>query len=147
MAARAAAARGALLDTSVIVASLDPDEPHHRACDRLLAAGGHLLYVHALAETFSILTGGRQGRRVRPAVAAGLIEDSVMPFVQVVSLSGKEMMAALAAAESAGVRGGAVYDWLHLVAAKKAGAARLLTLDLRDFRALARPGDPAIESP
>lgn len=103
--------------------------------------------MHALAETFSILTGGRQGRRLRPAVAAGLIEESVLPFVQVVSLSGKEVMAALQGSDARGVRGGTVYDLLHLAAARKAGAARLMTLDRRDFQALAQPGDPRIESP
>jgi hypothetical protein len=30
-----------LLDTSVVIASLDADEPHHEACDRLLSLGGH----------------------------------------------------------------------------------------------------------
>lgn len=137
----------ALIDTSVVLASLDPDEAHHPACDQLLAQGGHLLYVHGLAETFSILTGGRHGRRLRPAVAAGLIKDSVLPFVQLVSLNGKEVMAALETADARGVRGGAVYDLLHLAAARKAGASRLLTLDRRDFQALAQPGDPRIDSP
>lgn len=137
----------ALIDTSVVLASLDPDEAHHQACDQLLAQGGHLLYAHALAETFSILTGGRQGRRLRPATAAGLIKDSVLPFVQLVSLSGREVVAALETADARGVRGGAVYDLLHLAAARKAGAARLLTLDRRDFQALAQPGDPRIEGP
>ena len=47
------------LDTSVILGSLDPDEPHHPACDRLVAEGGHTIHVHALAETLSVLTGGR----------------------------------------------------------------------------------------
>lgn len=137
----------ALIDTSVVLASLDPDEAHHPACDQLLAQGGHLLYVHGLAETFSILTGGRHGRRLRPAAAAGLIKDSVLPFVQLVSLSGRELMAALETADARGVRGGAVYDLLHLAAARKAGASRLLTLDRRDFQALAQPGDPRIDSP
>jgi len=137
----------ALVDTSVVLASLDPDEEHHAACDRLLAAGGHTLYVHGLAETFSILTGGRHGRRVSPAVASSLIEHSVLPFVRVVSLTGREMMAALGASEGRGVRGGAIYDLLHLVAARKAGADKLVTLDLRNFQALCRPGDPRIESP
>lgn len=142
-----ATAEAALVDTSVVVASLDPDEPRHAACDRLLAAGGHWMYVHGLAETFSILTGGRQGRRLRPSAAADLIAESVLPYVRTVSLSGKEVMAALAGAEARGARGGAAYDLLHLVAARKAGATRLLTLDTRDFQALARPGDPLIESP
>ena len=137
----------ALLDTSVIVASLDADEAHHTACDRLVAAGGHLAYVHALAETFAILTGGRQGRRLRAAVALQLIEQSVLPYLQLQALSGKDMVAALSDCERRGVRGGAVYDWLHLAAARKAGADRVVTLNLRDFEALVRPGDPRIEAP
>jgi hypothetical protein len=48
------------LDSSVLVASLDPDEPDHAAYDALLPAGGHQAWAHALAETFSVLTGGRQ---------------------------------------------------------------------------------------
>lgn len=135
------------LDTSVILASLDPDEPQHAACDRLVAEGGHKIHVHALAETFSILTGGRQGRRLGAGLVARLIEESVLPYVQAVSTSGPQMMAALADCESRGVRGGAVYDWLHLAAARQADAEALVTLDLRDFQALSRPGDPRIESP
>jgi predicted nucleic acid-binding protein len=135
------------LDTSVILASLDPDEAHHVACDRIVSAGGNKAYVHALAETFSILTGGRHGRRLNASTVAALIEQSVLPYVQALTLTGKDMMAALVECESRGVRGGAIYDWLHLAAARKAGAEVLITLDLRDFQALTRPGDPRIEMP
>jgi len=135
------------LDTSVLLASLDADESQHAACDRLVAAGGHGVYAHALAETFSILTGGRQGRRLKPGLAARLIEKSVLPFVQLRTLSGPDLMAALHECEARGVRGGAVYDWLHLAAARKAGAEVLYTLDTRDFQALVQPGDPVIAAP
>lgn len=135
------------LDTSVILASLDPDEVHHAACDRIVSAGGNKAYVHALAEAFSILTGGRHGRRLNAATAVRLIEQSVLPYVQAQTLTGKDMMAALLECESRGVRGGAIYDWLHLAAARKAGAEVLITLDLRDFQSLSRPGDPRIEMP
>jgi predicted nucleic acid-binding protein len=134
-------------DTSVILASLDPDESHHVACDRIVAAGGGSIYLHALAETFPILTSGRQGRRLNASAAVRLIEQSVLPYVQTQTLSGPALMAALAECESRGVRGGAIYDWLHLAAARNAGAEVLFTLDLRDFQALARPGDPRIEVP
>ncbi|HMO49235.1 MAG TPA: hypothetical protein PKB14_24825 [Rubrivivax sp.] len=63
------------------------------------------------------------------------------------ALAGKDMLGALAECEARGVRGGAIYDWLQLAAAGKAGAELLLTLDLRDFRSLARRGDPRIEMP
>jgi predicted nucleic acid-binding protein len=134
------------LDTSVLLASLDADEVHHAACDRLMSGGDHTVYVHALAETFSILTGGRKGRRLSAATAAQLIEHSVLPFVKVQALSGREVMGALLECEARGVCGGAIYDWLHLAAARKAGAEVLVTLDARDFQALSKPGDPRIES-
>lgn len=136
-----------LLDTSVIIASLDGDELHHATCDRLLARGGHSVYAYALAETFSILSGGRQTRRLRPALVAQLIEDSVLPFVELVHLTGKETMTVIADCERRGARGGAVYDLLHLAAARKAGVQALVTLDLRDFQALSKPGDPIIRAP
>ena len=137
----------ALLDTSVVLASLDADEPAHKACDALVAEGRHRVYVHALAETFSILTGGRGSRRLAPAVAARLLRDSVLPFVEVVSLSGPDAAEAIAQAHVRGVRGGAIYDYLHLAAARKAQATAVYTLDARNFQAFARPGDPPIVSP
>lgn len=134
-----------LLDTSVLLASLDPDEPQHAVCDRLVADGGHVVYAHALAETFSILTGGRMGRRLAADVAVRLIEGSLLPFVDVEVLGSTELIQALAECESRGVRGGAVYDWLHMAAARKAGVDAVVTLNLRDFLALTKPGDPRVE--
>ena len=95
-------------DTSVILASLDPDESHHVECDRIVAAGGGSIDVHALAETFSILTGGRQGRRLNASAAVRVIEQSVLPYVQTQTPSGAALMAALAECEPCGVRGGAL---------------------------------------
>ncbi len=134
----------ALLDTSVILASLDPDESSHEHCDRLISGGGHWINVHALSESFSILTGGRMKRRVKAAVATRLLKESVLPFVRTLTLNEKEIMSALADSEIRGVRGGAVYDYLHLIAARKANVDRLITLDSRNFLALCKPGDPEI---
>lgn len=64
------------LDTSVIPAPLNPDEAHHAACDRIVAAGGSKIYGRALAETFSVLTGGRQCRRLGASAAVRLVEQS-----------------------------------------------------------------------
>jgi len=41
----------------------------------------------------------------------------------------------------------AIYDYLHLVAARKAKAARFYTLNVTNFTAIHRPGDPEIEHP
>lgn len=50
-------------------------------------------------------------------------------------------------ARAHGVRGGAVYDYMHLVAARKGKADVLFTLNLSDFQHLHREGDPEIRHP
>jgi len=64
-----------------------------------------------------------------------------------VELPAAELLLAIREAEGVGARGGALYDFLHLVAARKAGASQLYTLNHRHFAALARSGDPRIETP
>ena len=135
----------AVLACSVVLASLHEAEPHHEACSALLLQGGHALYVHALAEVYSTLTGGAQGLRVGADLAQRLLRESVLPYVKTVTLAERDLMAALAQARSRGVRGGAVYDYLQLVAARKVGAEALVTLELKHFSALVREGDPRIE--
>jgi AbrB family looped-hinge helix DNA binding protein len=134
-----------LLDSSVVLASLHEAESHYEACSALLLQSGHTLFVHALAELFSTLTGGAQGLRVGADLAQRLLRESVLPYVKTVTLAERDVMAALAQAQSSGVRGGAVYDFLHLVAARKSGAEAVVTLDKKHFAALGRAGDPRIE--
>ena len=49
--------------------------------------------------------------------------------------------------QSRGVRGGAIHDYLHLVAARKVGAQRFYTLNVSDFQSFHRQGDPEIVHP
>ncbi len=134
-----------LLDSSVLLASLYEDELHHEACSALLLQGGHAVYGHALAEVFSTLTGGANAPRVGADLAHRLLSESILPHVKTVTLTERDVMTALAQAQSRGVRGGAVYDYLHLMAARKCGAAAVVTLDRKHFTALVRDGDPRIE--
>jgi predicted nucleic acid-binding protein len=134
-----------LLDSSVVLASLHEAEPRHEACSDLLLRGGHGLYVHALAEVFAFLTGGARGLRVGADLAQRLLRESVLPYVKTVTLTERDVMAALAQAQARGVRGDAVYDYLHIVAARKSGAEVLVTLDTKHFSALVREGDPRVE--
>jgi predicted nucleic acid-binding protein len=137
----------AVLDSSILVAALVEAEQHHIACGALLDKPGMHIPAHALAETFSALTGGRLGYRVLPETAMELLEQSVLAYVEVITLSAKEMTMGLKAAPSRGVRGAAIYDYLHLVAARKAKARRLYTLDVANFRSFHRAGDPEIVRP
>jgi len=135
------------LDTSVVIAALDASDPDHAACRRLLLSAKLFLYSHALTEAFSTLTGGALGIRISAEAAAAILSDNVVPRVGVIHLTDGELLAAYKDSTRRGIRGGAIYDYLHLVAACKVGAERIYTLNLGDFRAFHRPGDPEIASP
>lgn len=137
----------ALLDSSVLVAALASDELKHAECLALLLKGGNCIYSHALLETFSTLTGGKLGVRVTADFAARMLSETVLPRVTVIELSSEENIAALATAQSRGVRGGGVYDYMHLVAAKKANVTVIHTLNLDDFLHLRRNDDPEVQLP
>lgn len=135
------------LDSSVLVAALIEDEPSHEACLALLRRKPLAVWTHGLAETFATLTGGRLGLRVSPRIAAELIESSLIPRLRLIELNAADVAAAIRGADTAGARGGALYDFLHLIAARKCGAKAVYTLNARHFLALARSGDPAVEEP
>ena len=137
----------AVLDTSVIVAALDDSDPEHADCRKILLRGKPGAFSHALSETFSTLTGGRLGYRLSPADTASLLRDSVAPTLTVISLTESDLLDAYAESEMRGIRGGAIYDYLHLIAARKAGATQMVTLNTTDFQAFHRSGDPVIVHP
>ncbi len=93
------------------------------------------------------MTGGKLISRILPSVVSEVLTVSVLPRVRPIGLSAAETIAAFAETEERGVRGGAIYDYLHLVAARKAGARKLYTLDLDNFRSFHRHGDPEIVHP
>jgi predicted nucleic acid-binding protein len=135
------------LDSSVLIAALVEAELHHDACGQLLDPPRKHVYAHALSEVYSVLTGGRLGFRVSPEIAIQLLEQSVLPNVEVVTLSARELIASLKEAPLRGVRGAAIYAYLHLAAARKAKADRIYTLDVANFQAFHRLGDPEATLP
>jgi predicted nucleic acid-binding protein len=91
--------------------------------------------THALAETFSALTGGRLAIRLE-ADAAFKVVDNLAADLDFVDLDPWEVRSALKQAQHRGVRGGRVHDYLHARAAEKSGAPELLTTDQYDFTSL-----------
>lgn len=137
----------AAADSSVLIASLLGSDPHHEASVSVLEEHRPFIHRHALVETFSTLTGGRLGFRTSPDATAQLIRESILPWVRTTELDDAELIAALSDSQDRGVRGGAIYDFLHLRAARKVGAFLLYTKDLNDFKSFHRPGDPEIAHP
>lgn len=125
-------------DTSVLVSAFVEDERCHEACSDVVAnSDDGVVSVHALAECFSILTGGRLSIRLLPETATQLIETNIVQRMKVVTLTARETMQVLASCQKLGVRGGGIYDCLHIAAARKAEADQLYTLNLRHFTAFA----------
>ena len=87
---------------------------------------------HALAETFSVLTSGKFSIRTDAEAAAQIVEELVADL-KFVDLTALEIITALKKAKRLGVRGGRVHDFLHAVAAEKAGADKIITLDQNGF--------------
>jgi len=135
------------VDTSVLVAAMVADEPRHAMCAALLDRADVHFYSHGVLEAFSTLTGGRRAFRLPASLVSEMLTEDFLPSLRIVAVPPSEMSRHLKKTETYGVRGGAVFDYMHLVAAKKSGASRFYTLNLSHFRAIARDGDPEILLP
>lgn len=134
-------------DSSVLIASLVGNDPHHEASASVLEEHRPFVHRHALVETFSTLTSGRLGFRMSPDATVQLIRESILPWVRTTELDDAELIEAMSVSQDRGVRGGAIYDFLHLRAARKVSASRLYTKDINDFKSFHRQGDPEIVHP
>ncbi len=91
--------------------------------------------THTLAEVFSTLTGGNLAFRLDADGAARTVANLAVDL-DFYDLAAEDILQALKEARKRGVRGGRVHDYLHAVAAEKAGAKKLITLDRNDFEDL-----------
>lgn len=126
-------------DTSALIMALHDETIRDR-----LAGGEHVTRTHSLSEMFSVLTGGRFRVKYSPGNAALLAAD-IAQQLTFVDLSTEEALQGLKEAGRHQVFGGRVHDWMHALAAEKAGATSLLTLNGDDFAGLERGF--AVEAP
>tara|TARA_R110002049_G_scaffold114753_3_gene266107 strand:- start:969 stop:1400 length:432 start_codon:yes stop_codon:yes gene_type:complete len=141
----------ACFDTSVLVAALVQQHPQHALAFPRLREVHHgtvqgCLTTHGLAELYSTLTSLPLKPRLSPAHVEQIIQSSVLGRFSLIALTAKDYQAALRLTVAQDLPSGAIYDALHLVGARRAGAGALFTFNLRHFNALA-PGDPLIASP
>jgi predicted nucleic acid-binding protein len=118
------------VDTSIVIAGFASWHEGHSAASAVLARKPRLP-AHVLVESYSVLTRLPAPHRAPVDVVETFLDER---FPQtLLTLSGTAHRALLAAAVSAGLAGGAIYDALIAATAKQARAV-LLT---RDRRALA----------
>jgi predicted nucleic acid-binding protein len=125
-----------LVDTSGLVAALDPRERHHSAASRiLLRPDARILSPYVLAEVDYLIASGRgQGEELTflRDVAGGVYE--LEPFGR------QDMAAAVMLIERYAELGLGVADASIVVLAERHRCLDLLTLDQRHFRAVTGPG-------
>ena len=125
-------------DSSALVAAIVEEEEHHQAALRALAeVSDGATSTHALAETFATLTSGRADIQLNPNDACKIIEANVVRRLEVMDLNLSDYRRAMQSSQSSGARGGAIFDMLHLQAARRRRATRILTINLRHFQTFA----------
>lgn len=115
------------LDSSVLVAGFGPWHEHHSAAREVFAARPRLP-VHAVLETYSVLTRLPEPFRAEPHLVAQFLRGT-FPAGRL-ALDVDEHGALPTRLSRLGISGGAVYDALIGLTADAAGA-ELLTLDRR----------------
>lgn len=134
-------------DSSILVAALVTSERHHDQCRTLLASGSFGVWSHALVETFNTLTSGKIRPRPSAAQVAKVLRTSILPRASILHLPDALLFTHLDSTESRGVRGGAIFDYLHLATARENKAERFYTLNMSHFQSFWREGDPEIAHP
>lgn len=141
-----------LFDTSVLVAaSVRHHEHFPRAFEALRRVAAKrtrgLVCCHALAETYAVLTRLPVSPRIHPTEARRIIEENVLGHFEVVPLPPRLYTDTLRVAAELGVMGGALFDLLHLQAARANGCEAILTFNTAQFRQLAPDLAPKIAAP
>lgn len=134
-------------DSSILVAALVESELHHAACRALLISGPFAVWSHGLVETFSTLTGGKIKPRPSAADVARALRGSIRPRAVILHLTEDLLFSVLDESEARGVRGGAIYDYLHLATARYHQVDQFFTLNTSHFQSFWREGDPVIVHP
>jgi predicted nucleic acid-binding protein len=125
-------------DTTVLVAALLPDHPHHARSFALFASATRkqaACSAHSLAEAYSTFT-RYPGKERMSAEAASLVLQGIEHRLTLVWLDGDEYSAAIRRMAQSGIVGGAVYDGLIAACALKTGADHLYTWNVSHFNLL-----------
>jgi predicted nucleic acid-binding protein len=131
-------------DTSVLVAAAVTHHPHHAPAlavlDELVGRKHRgYLSAHSLTEVYSVLTRTPFKPPLYPSEAWQIIEEMIVPHLELVTLTPKEYREVVRHCAANGWAGGKVHDAVHLRCAQKAGCDRVYTFNVKDFRTLAPP--------
>jgi len=117
------------LDTGILVAALMTDHPQHAACFPALKMSEAFTNAHAMAETFSALTGFYK----LPTDDAAELTLFLLHRIPIEPLAMSDYETAISEARSRGVMGGGIYDSLHATFACRKRAKKIITRNPSHF--------------
>lgn len=129
------------LDTSVLVAAVVQKHENNAQAFAVLdrvqnGKDEGFVSAHSLAEVYAVLTKSPPPFRHSSEQALLSLEENIIKYFRVVSLTGAEYVALVREAALAGIQGGTVYDAILLKCAAKASVERIYTLNTRHFEAI-----------
>lgn len=140
------------LDSNVLVADAVLTHPRHEAATTcveniLRRRWTPVISSHGLAEVYGVLTGTPFPRRISPSEAWQIVQENVLQFCEIQSLSRTDYTEILRNCAAQGFSGGQVFDAIHVHAARKANCNRIFTFNLDHFRRIAPDLRDRIVSP
>lgn len=141
-----------LTDTSVLVSALLPSHAFHSQSVPWLArakqrAFDWVVSAHSLAELFAVLTRMPSKPKLSPAASWTLIDQNIIPFATIESLTGRDYQDVVHALAQQGLAGGIVFDALIARVAEIAQVDNLVTLNETHFLRVWPAGGSRIVSP
>lgn len=127
------------LDTSVLIAASDAADARYAPSHALLAKATPATTAcgaHTLAEVYAVLSGLPGGKKVRPELA-GLLVEQIAARTTVVALDAEEYADTVRGTAQMGLAGSMIFDALLLACARKVGAERIYTWNVRRFAMVA----------
>lgn len=107
------------LDASVLVEACLRNGPHFSSADALINEPDSVTSAHALAETYSTLSGDPR-LKINPADAAQMVLD-LASILSVKQFSANNYRSLISSAPAKGIRGSLLYDALHAQTARSRG--------------------------
>ena len=128
----------AFVDSSVLVAALQGDDPRHKPSLAVVTAFSRskvCTAAHSLAEVYATLTAYPGSRRLTCQMALFYLAD-LRQKLTVVSLDEEETWKSIEATAMLGLPSGVVYDGLIAACARKAAAKTIYTWNSKHFERL-----------
>ena len=123
------------LDSSILVEACLSQSPKFDAADALIKNSNACTSAHALAEAYATLSGDPR-LKMHPADVSRMIED-LAKTIHVMALEVKDYRQLILSAPAKGIRGGMIYDAIHVHAARLCDCQEVYTLNVAHFRHVA----------